>query len=194
MRSLLIWRDFNLAGGGEAELWVLLVLLFCWFVLSSVISSFLSTRAWTVIILEHLFSPLEASLFKHEKKLMCVALPNKFLWCLAGVYTLILCSDFHWKASVMSYQPSIFWMDCTAVQISPSFPFHLQLPFIFPGSVANGQSQSISERSHKADGLQRRVSDKGKRDGKQSGEGGELGEISLTRNKETVGGYRNGKV
>lgn len=31
-----------------------------------------------------------------------------------------------------------------------------------------------------------RVSDKGKGDGKQSGEGGELGETPVARNKETV--------
>lgn len=43
------------------------------------------------------------------------------------------------------------------MQISPSFPFHPQLPFRFPGSATNGQSQSISERSHKADGLQREL-------------------------------------
>lgn len=163
--------------GREAELRGLLVLLFCWFVLSSVISSFLSTRAWTVIILEHLLSPFGSITIQAQKKKKssCALLrPINFfdawqeftLW-----YSVVIFTE---KASVMSYQPSIFWQS-----------------WVDQSLLRNGQSQSSSERSHKWS--PKRVPGKGKGDGKQRGEGGELGEASLTRNKgrSEVGRYRN---
>lgn len=176
MRSPLIWRDFNLAGeGGRTEGFVgFVVLLVCFEfcdIFFSVNTCMNCDYSWTFIepFWKHHYSSTK------KKKSSCALLrPINFfdawqeftLW-----YSVVIFTE---KASVMSYQPSIFWQS-----------------WVDQSLLRNGQSQSSSERSHKW--APKRVPGKGKGDGKQRGEGGELGEASLTRNKgrSEVGRYRN---
>lgn len=151
----------------------------------------------------NIYLPLQKHHFSSMKILVCVALANKFLWDVARGFTLIPSSDLRWKISVMNLndnvnsvqqKPTQYPLDgCKATSGPLSKCPPSQLPFSFPGSVIDGQNQSISWIRHKIDVLQRELQvsgrvEHGKRKGdrEQNGEGGKLGETSVTRNRETL--------